>query len=126
MIVDVHSHIWKYPDHFSEEFRRQAQQVARADVEIDLSVTFEKYRAGAQQCDKTIVFGGKARLSGVWVDDDYVAQYVADHSDFLIGFLSVDPTQEGWEEEMQRGHRELGLKGIKLLPMYAGFYPNDT
>ena len=125
MIVDVHSHTWKYPDHFSEEFRRQAQQTARVDVEIDLSVTFEKYRAGAQQCDKTIVFGGKAHLSGVWVDDDYVAQYASAHADFCIGFLSVFPIQEGWEEEMRRGHRELGLKGIKLLPMYAGFYPHD-
>jgi predicted TIM-barrel fold metal-dependent hydrolase len=59
------------------------------------------------------------------VDDQYVAQYVAQHPDKLIGFLSVDPTQEGWEREMQVGHEELGLRGIKLLPMYAGFSPDD-
>ena len=127
MIVDVHTHIWKYPDHFTDEFRRQAREVARADQELDLSVSYEAYRAGASTatCDRTIVFGGKARLSGLWVDDEFVAGYAAEHRDTCIGFLSVDPTQEGWEEELHRGHQELGLQGIKLLPTYAGFCPHD-
>ena len=125
MITDMHSHAWQFPEHFDERFRQQARDVARADRDLDLSVTYESYRAGAQTTDKTVVFGGKARLSGVWVDDTYVAEYVAAHPDRLIGFLSVDPTQDGWQEEMRHGHRELGLKGIKLLSMYAGFYPHD-
>lgn len=125
MIVDVHSHVWKYPADFTEEFRRQARFVARAGQELDLRVTYEAYRQGAQSCDKTIIFGGKARLSGVWVDDEYVAQYAVEHADTCIGFLSVDPTQPGWEQELEHGHQQLGLKGIKLLPMYAGFYPHD-
>ena len=124
MIVDVHSHCWNYEEHFSEEARQQARQ-ARAGAEVDLTVVYDQYRASAQHCDWTIVFGGKAKLSGLWVDDQYVAAYVAAHADRLIGFLSVDPTQEGWQDELRRGHRELGLKGIKLLPMYAGFYPHD-
>ena len=124
MIVDVHSHCWNYAEHFSEEARQQARR-ARAGAEVDLTVAYDQYRASAPHCDWTIVFGGKARLSGLWVDDQYVAAYVAAHADRLIGFLSVDPTQEGWQDELRRGHRELGLKGIKLLPMYAGFYPHD-
>jgi predicted TIM-barrel fold metal-dependent hydrolase len=74
---------------------------------------------------RTVVFGGKARASGLWVDDSYIAEYVAAHPDTLVGFRSVDPTQDGWQKEMIAGHRELGLKGIKLLPMYAGFRPDD-
>ena len=126
MIIDVHSHTWKFPEHFSDDFRQQARNVARADRELDLSVTYEAYRETAQNVDKTIVFGGKARLSGLWVDDDYVVAYVRAHPEELIGFLSVDPTQDGWQEEMRRGHQELGLRGIKLLSMYAGFYPHDS
>ena len=125
MIIDVHSHAWQFPEHFTDQFRRQAAQVAKADAELDLTVTYEAYRQGAQNCDRTIVFGGKARLSGLWVDDHYVADYVAAHPDRLIGFLSLDPNQKGWEQEMEHGHQELGLKGIKLLSMYAGFYPQD-
>jgi predicted TIM-barrel fold metal-dependent hydrolase len=124
MIIDVHSHAWAYPDHFTDEFRRQARR-ARAGVEIDLSVRFEEYQAKAAEPVRTIAFGGKARLSGLWVDDRYIADYVAVRPDKLIGFLSLDPTQTGWEEELQFGHQELALKGIKLMPMYAGFRPDE-
>lgn len=124
MIIDVHSHAWDYPDHFSDDFREQARR-ARAGVEVDLSVRFEEYAAHAAEPVRTIVFGGKARLSGLWVDDQYVARYAAAHADRLIGFLSLDPTQPGWEEELRYGHQELKLRGIKLMPMYAGFRPDD-
>ena len=86
---------------------------------------YEDYQAQSRDDVTTIVFGGKARLSGVWVEDDYVASYVNAHRDKLIGFLSVDPTQADWQEDMQRSHQELGLRGIKLLSMYAGFRPDD-
>jgi len=124
MIIDVHSHAWDYPDHFSDDFREQARR-ARAGVEVDLSVRFEEYAAHAAEPVRTIVFGGKARLSGLWVDDQYVARYASAHADRLIGFLSLDPTQPGWEEELRYGHQELKLRGIKLMPMYAGFRPDD-
>lgn len=125
MIIDVHSHAWAYPVHFNDDFRQQACR-ARAGVEVDLTVRYEEYRKTCPPETKTIVFGGKAKLSGLWVDDRYVADYVAAHSDTLIGFLSVDPTQPDWQREMEEGHQSLGLRGIKLLPMYAGFSPDDT
>jgi predicted TIM-barrel fold metal-dependent hydrolase len=124
MIIDVHSHVWEYPRDFNADFQMQAKR-ARAGTEVDLTVRYEEYRAHCSQDVTTIVFGGKARLSGLWVSDEYVAKCVAQHPDTLIGFMSLDPTQEGWEEELYFGHQQLGLKGIKLLPMYAGFYPQD-
>jgi uncharacterized protein len=42
MVVDVHSHAWLYPVHFTCYFHRQTQQ-ARVGIEVDLSVTFEAY-----------------------------------------------------------------------------------
>ncbi|NOY40743.1 MAG: amidohydrolase [Planctomycetes bacterium] len=124
MIFDVHSHAWRYPQHFNDDFRQQARR-ARAGVEVDLTVEYDAYRAEAPEQVRTVVFGGKARLSGVWVDDQYVADYVAQHPDTLVGFLSVDPTQEGWQDELRDSHERLGLQGIKLLSMYAGFRPDD-
>jgi len=96
MIIDVHSHVWEYPRHFGDGFRRQAIR-ARAGVEVDLTVRYEDYRKTCPPDTKTIVFGGKARLSDQWVEDKYVADYVGKHPDTLIGFLCLDPTQEGWE-----------------------------
>jgi predicted TIM-barrel fold metal-dependent hydrolase len=123
-LIDIHSHFWEYPQHFSGDFCTQAKR-ARGDVEVDLTVRWEEYAARAATCAKTVVFGGKARLSGVWVPDHAVAEYAAKQPDKLVPFLSVDPTQPGWQEELVEGHRNLGMRGIKLLPMYAGFFPND-
>lgn len=126
MIVDVHSHVWSYPEHFSEAFREQAR-MARGGVEVDLSTPADRYQATSPEGETVlrVVFGGKAKLSGLWVDDQFVADRVAERSDRTIGFLSVDPTQPGWQDELRCGHEELGLRGIKLLPMYAGFKPQD-
>ena len=123
MLIDVHSHLFKYPDHFTEDFRRQSFR--GRNKELDLTVRWEEYHRAATQCDNTIVFGGKAKLSGLWVPDRDVANYVQQHPDKLIGFLSIDPTQPGWQDELHEGHQDLKLKGIKLLSMYAGFKPNQ-
>lgn len=124
MIIDVHSHAWDFPADFSPDFIHQAGR-ARPGVAVDYSARYESYRETAPEDTKTIVFGGKAKLSGLWVNDRTVADYVARDPARLIGFLSIDPTQEGWERELRIGHEELGLRGIKLLPMYAGFSPDD-
>jgi uncharacterized protein len=124
IVIDVHSHAWDYPRHLTGDFRQQMAQ-ARGGADVDLSVRYEDYRRAAPPQTSTIVFGGKARLSGLWVDDEYVAQYVAQAPAKLIGFLSLDPTQERWLDDLHRGHQELGLRGIKLMPMYAGFSPDD-
>ncbi|WP_373652366.1 amidohydrolase family protein [Schlesneria sp. DSM 10557] len=123
-LIDVHSHFWRYPDHFQDDFRQQAKR-AKAGVEMDLTVRFEDYQRQSVPGVRSIVFGGKAQLSGLWVDDRDIHDYVAAHPEQLIGFLSLDPNQPGWEKEMHFGHQELGLRGIKLMPMYAGFLPQD-
>lgn len=123
MITDVHSHLFRPGTDFDESFRTEA---ARAHAgEVDLTVRFEEYAAAAPAGTRTIVVGGKARRSGLWVDDAAVAAYTAAHADRLVGYLSLDPTQPGWQDELRHGHQELGLRGIKLMPMYAGFDPAD-
>ncbi len=124
MIVDCHSHFFRYPAHFTDSFRDQAKR-ARRGVEVDLTVHWEDYARGATLASKTVVFGGKAKLSGLWVPDADVAAYAAAHPDNLIPYLSVDPTQPGWQDELVQGHRDFKMRGIKLLPMYAGFLPQD-
>lgn len=124
MTVDIHSHFWDVTTDFTEDFRAQARR-AKGGVDFDLTVRYEDYRATCRVPVKTVVFGGQARLSGVWVDNRRVADYVSRHADTMIGFLAVDPTQPGWESELRDGHEVLGLRGIKLMPMYAGFRPDE-
>lgn len=127
MIVDIHTHAWNFPNDFSDEFIASAQAARGDQKKVDLTIRYEDYarQTPDDEAVATVVFGGKARLSGLWVDDQYVADYVAAQPDRLLGFMSIDPTQAGWEDEMRRGREELGLVGIKLLPMYAGFLPQD-
>ena len=106
-MIDVHSHYFAYPGHFTDSFRDQAKRARGDGKEVDLTVRWEDYAATAAHCEKTIVFGGKAKLSGLWVPDDEVAAYVNAHPDKLIGFLSLDPTQVGWQDELEHGHRDL-------------------
>jgi len=123
LVVDCHSHYFRYPNHFTEEFVTQSRR-ARNGVEVDLTVRWEEYAAGAQGAGHSIVFGGKAKRSGIWVPDQEVAAYAAEHPDKLTPFLCVDPTQPGWQDELVEGHQDLKMKGVKILPMYAGFKPN--
>jgi uncharacterized protein len=122
MVVDVHSHYFRDPAHFAAEFATQAKK----GRPVDFTVRWPEYSASATNASKTVVFGGKARLSGLWVPDQEIADYVKVAPERLVGFLSLDPTQPGWQEELEEGHRDLGLRGIKLMPMYAGFSPNSS
>jgi predicted TIM-barrel fold metal-dependent hydrolase len=124
MIVDVHCHVWNFPCDFSADFIRQAGR-ARPGHAVDFTARQEDYLATAPQGVRTIVFGGKARMSGLWVDDALVAACAAAHPGRVTGFLALDPNTEGWLDDMRRGHEELGLRGIKLMPMYAGFSPDE-
>ena len=58
--------------------------------------------------------------------NDEVAEQVAENSDVLIQFASIDP----WKGKMgvreaRRLIREYGVKGFKFHPTMQGFWPND-
>jgi predicted TIM-barrel fold metal-dependent hydrolase len=121
MIIDVHKHVFRDKSVFFGNFLAEASRM-RA-TEVDLTTRYSDYRATARDVDLAICFGGKAKLAGLWVNDQDVADYIKQDPARMIGFLSLDPTQPRWEAELEYGHQELGLKGIKIMPMYAGFYP---
>ncbi len=123
MIIDIHSHVFMSNAVFSEQFLAETNR-SRTEP-VDMLTRYADYRASAAGCEVTVCFGGKAKLAGLWVDDQAVVDYVAQDPTRLIGFLSLDPTQPGWQQELEYGHQTLGLRGIKLMPMYAGFYPQD-
>jgi L-alanine-DL-glutamate epimerase-like enolase superfamily enzyme len=68
----------------------------------------------------------QARASDVYVPNDYVAGYVAQHPEELIGFASVDPSEPGCVEALERAIKRLGLRGLKLGPVYQHVDPNGA
>jgi predicted TIM-barrel fold metal-dependent hydrolase len=120
--VDCHTH-WVQPEHFSA--------AANAPWTIGTGVgtwpknSREDFRKALAGCDVAIVFGISAPKGGLHVPNDEVAAFVAEDPGRRIGFLAIDPHQENALAEVERGVRELGLKGIKLYPVLARFDPCD-
>lgn len=124
MIIDVHSHIMDETT-VSDSYQL-ASKGSKAGGGPELGRSWQEYFDNAT-VDETIsiVFGGKSRLSGSWTPDERVAEFVRAHPDRTIGFLAIDPTVQGWQEELRYGHQDLGLQGVKIAPMYAGFDPSS-
>jgi hypothetical protein len=58
---------------------------------------------------------------GVWPYE--VAQYVARYPGRAVGFAAIDPNQADAPGELERSITGLGLRGLKLSPVYHAFDP---
>ena len=123
MLVDCHTHIWSYPGHLSDEFVREANARSRG-FPLDLNITPERHFQAVAGVDKAIVFGLRAARSGLRVPNAYVAEYAALHRDKIIGFGAVDPATDDILATLDEIVR-LGLRGVKLGPIYHHVSPSD-
>jgi uncharacterized protein len=57
------------------------------------------------------------------IPNDFIAEYVARYPGRAVGFAAVDPTDEGAAHEFERSVTTLGLRGLKLSPVYHGYDP---
>jgi uncharacterized protein len=123
-IYNIHAHTWNPEQHIAPATRAEADR-SRGHP-MDLSVDFDRFmEQEAARCDKTVLFGLKARRTGYWVPDAYVAEFVGRAPEKLLGFAACDPTQPDALIELRQAIEELGLVGLKMAPMYAGFDPRD-
>jgi predicted TIM-barrel fold metal-dependent hydrolase len=120
---NIHSHAWNTSLHFQPETVREAD-ISRG-YPLDLTVRIAPFLEDMAQFEKVVVFGMKARRTGYWVPDEYVAAFVAQAPAKLIGFACCDPTQPGHLEELKYAIEHLKLRGVKMGPIYAGFDPRD-
>jgi len=120
---NIHTHAWNQKIHFKEQTIRETD-LARG-YPVDLTICFDTFMKEMEPFQRVIVFGLKAQRTGYWVPDDYIADFVAKAPDKLIGFASCDPTQPAYMGELEYAIKSLGLKGLKMGPIYAGFDPRD-
>jgi hypothetical protein len=123
MLVDCHTHLFSYPGHLSDEFVNEANARSRGHA-LDLDIPPEKHFQAMQGVDKAIVFGMRAFHSGLWTPNEFIADYASRHPDKIIGFGAVDPNVDNVRETLENVVR-LGLRGVKLGPIYQNIHPTD-
>lgn len=125
MIIDCHTHVAKYPDHYSEEHLADYHRAWKGKGGGPLDKTPQDHLRAMEAVDKAVVFGLRARDSGYNVPNDYVAAYARKNPEKLIGFGSIDPNYDDAIKEIRRCTKALGLRGLKLGPIYQHFDPSD-
>ena len=121
MIVDIHTHFWEN-HHITPEMVSSAEQAG--GVEPCFHMTAEEHLMAVKAVDRAVVFG--LRGTGMAVPNDVVKAHVDRDPERLVFFTSVNPAEDGFMEELERTHHDLGARGIKLCPVYQGVHPLDN
>ena len=140
MLVDTHTNLMWYPDHLSDEFVTFALAAKKAKMRLSPDVYFageeeEEKNAfdsrpaqlleATEGCDRVVLFGLRAPFCGIDVPQELVAEFVKAHSDRFVGWCSVDPNDGDCVEQLVYNVETLGLRGLKVAPIYQNFDPQD-
>ena len=138
MIVDCHTHLMWYPDHVGQQYAEEALasklvklkysggQAYSANLDLHVYDSKpEQHWEVSKTADKVVVFGIQAKATGLWVPNEVISDYVKQHPEKLQGWAAVDPTQPDAVEQLEYCVTDLGLKGLKLGPVYQDFDPMD-
>jgi predicted TIM-barrel fold metal-dependent hydrolase len=138
MILDVHTHIGRYGQHFSEEFVMDTtkqggmlgQDLAQAKEIWNIDLDQYLMELDDARIDKAVILGfDVTRVSKTKVPDEYVFDFVERHPDQLIGFAGVQPLNYRGRfngsglKDLEKAVEEYGFKGMKLYPTYAHYAP---
>lgn len=138
-IVDIHTHVFWYPDHLSDDLVDDALAAKRIKAERSGGKAFlrredrhandaptEQHHAATAAADRVVVFGIKAPAVGFDVPNEVIADYVRTDPDRLEGWASVDPNDEDCVEQLEYCVQDLGLRGLKVAPVYQHWDPTDS
>ncbi len=122
MIIDIHTHFWSM-DELGPKLYRDLEN-ARIPAS-SMAMTSASHLEATAAVDRAVVFGLRARASGMNISNDTVRAQVNLAPERLVFFTSVDPSEDRFMDELERTHLDLGARGIKLGPIYQGVHPHD-
>jgi predicted TIM-barrel fold metal-dependent hydrolase len=122
MIIDVHTHL-STREQWGRAFIEAMDRGASGHGSLDFEVTPKLHWEAVGPASRAIVFGINSIALGMSTPDEAIAEYAAAHPEKIIGFMSVDPNSPDALEQIDRGV-SMGLKGIKMSPVYQHYDPN--
>ena len=123
-MIDCHTHLWRVGEHVGPYLLEEARRAWGMRPE-QMDVSPERHREAVRGLSGAIVLGFHAPYMDVVVPNGYIADYVRTDPDRLVGFASVNPVEPGAREELERCFHDLGLRGLKLGPIYQDYDPTD-
>jgi len=123
MLVDCHTHVGER-EHLTKDFLNDLRAVS-GNPEQDFAVDLDAHWEAMKPVDRAIVLGFRAHHVGYVVPNEYVADYVNAHAEKLVGFCSIDPHDEDAVDQLDHCVKRLGLRGLKLGPIYQNMHPQD-
>ena len=122
-MIDIHSHVPTHRDEVPPD-ELVVNTKWRPDRPVAATTSWADYDEAFADVEVSAVFTiARDRTRVDPALNDRVAAFVAAAPGRRIGFLSIHPEVAGAEDELERAHSELGLKGIKLGPNYQVFDP---
>ncbi|MCH9036391.1 MAG: amidohydrolase [Chloroflexi bacterium] len=118
-LIDWHTHCWT-SEYVTDESR--ATMKAYGVIGGDAWPEHHKSAVVDGGARKFVVINTPTR-KGRQVPNDFIAEYVSQYPGRAVGLASVDPHDPGAAKDFERSIKELGLKGLKLSPVYQGFDP---
>ena len=122
MIIDVHTHL-STRQQWGRIFLEVIESGRAGHGTLDLNVTPERHWAAMEEASRAVVFGINSIALGMNTPNDDIAAYANAHPEKIIGFMSVDPNDPDALDEIDRCVKDLGLKGIKMSPVYQHYHP---
>ena len=123
--IDMHIHPPKEPGTPATRFHTAMAKYFKSPPELSLEELAAKYK----ELDfMAVILANDDRTAqgDAWDSNDWVASITRQYPETFIGFGSVDPWMGKLAiKEVERASKELGMKGIKFIPMTQEFYPNE-
>ncbi|MCG3136628.1 MAG: hypothetical protein HJJLKODD_00463 [Phycisphaerae bacterium] len=141
MIIDVYTHVWDSPSQLGKSLdmlrhhraRRSGLGLAsespaeRAAREIFPPAATPLHLQACRPADRAIVLGFRSHYLDAHISNDFVAEYVQQYPEKLIGFAGVDPTRpDEARDEVMRSQKELGFKGVTIAPAAQDLHPASS
>ncbi len=127
-VVDFHVHVAKFDmwTPWVHEYMKKVNPRVYENFETIMTPNGILELMAAEGVDFAVVLAEIAPLTTGVVKNEFVSEFCG-KSEKLIPFASINPvTDPNPQQTLAKLVRDLGMKGLKLLPPYQHFYPNDT
>ncbi len=103
-----------------------ADWLARHSGQANLAADPGEHAAATAGVDVALVWGFRSRRLGAEVPNAFIADYVAQHRDRVIGIAAIDPPQPDALERLGNIAQRAEFGGITISPAGQGFHPADS